>query len=82
MQEENTEKAPEKKKPEQKAKEPEKAPEINVPEFLKSCGRDMLLCEKFRKVARQYGRTVKVNGNVVTHDIPHEQLKYMIALVK
>lgn len=70
----------------EKAPSTKKPPEVDVRAFLDKCGgtsrESVMLCEKFRAVARQYGRKVSVNGNRVIHDIPNDQLKWIVALVK
>lgn len=72
------EKAPEK-TPE---KPKEKAPDVDVRGFLERCASDIKTLEKFSAVARQYGRYVSVQAGKVRHDIPNDQLPYMVALVK
>lgn len=73
---EKKERAPE------KEKQKERAPEVDVRGFLNRCVSEQKLLEKFSEVARQYGRSVSVQAGKVRHDVPNDQLPYMIALVK
>ena len=71
-------------KPAKKAKPEvkEEAPQVDIKGFLVKATEDIRLRERFEAVARQYGRRVTMNAGKLVHDIPGDQLPYMIALVK
>lgn len=82
--------APESKKA--KKKSDEVSPQVDVKGFLAKCDarnksgealrEAYASLEKFQEVARSYGRVVTVNAGRVDHNIPADQLPWMIALIK
>lgn len=82
--------APEPKKAKEKSKEV--PPQVDVKGFLAKCDtrnksgealrEAYKSLEQFQEVARSYGRVVTVNAGRVDHNIPADQLPWMIALIK
>ncbi|HNA77937.1 MAG TPA: hypothetical protein PLF85_13075 [Turneriella sp.] len=70
----------------------EEAPNVDVKGFLAKCDtrnksgealrEAYKSLEQFQEVARSYGRVVTVNAGRVDHNIPADQLPWMIALIK
>ena len=76
-----SEEKPKKEAPKEE-KPKEEAPKVDVRGFLESCASNQKTFEKFQAVLRQYGRNASMQAGKIRHDVPNDQLPYMVALVK